>query len=58
MFPGHLVCGFVRIFGRDEPCVFLFTAATAPRINFVYVQVRHDVSRSTETFKGRQEAKQ
>jgi hypothetical protein len=58
MLPGNLVCGFLRISGHDEPRVFLFTAATAPRIDFVYVHVSHDESRSTKAPKGRQEEKQ
>jgi hypothetical protein len=57
MLPGHLVCGFVRISGRNEPRMFLFTAATAARIDFVYVQVSHDVYRSPKSSKGRQQAK-
>jgi hypothetical protein len=58
MLPGHLVCGFVRISGRNEPRMFLFTAATAARIDFVYVHVSHDVYRSAKSSKGREQAKQ
>jgi hypothetical protein len=31
MLPGHLVCGFVGISGRDEPRVLLLPAATAAK---------------------------
>jgi hypothetical protein len=35
--PGHLVCGFVGISGRDEPRVLLLPAATAAKLDLVYV---------------------
>jgi len=41
MLPGHLVCGFVGIYSRDESRVLLFAAATAAKINFVYVHDTH-----------------
>jgi len=53
MLSGNLVCGFLRISGRDEPRVFLFTAATAPRIDFVYVHVSHDEVSLDERFYGK-----
>jgi hypothetical protein len=37
MLPGHLVCGFVGISGRDEPRVLLLPAATAAKLDLVYV---------------------
>src|SRR5205823_5824223 len=42
ILPGQLVCGFVRVSGSNEPRVFLIIAATAPRIDFVYVHPCHD----------------
>jgi hypothetical protein len=57
MLPGHLVCGFVRISGRHEPRVFLITAATGARMDFVYVHVSHDEF-SGKSSKGRQQEKQ
>ena len=33
--PGHLVCSFVRISGRDKPRVLLLATATAARLNLV-----------------------
>ena len=38
MLPNHLVCVFVGIFGRDEPRVLLLPAATAAKLDLVYVQ--------------------
>ena len=37
MLPGHPVCGFVGIYGRDEPRVLLLPAATAAKLDLVYV---------------------
>ena len=37
MLPCHLVCGFVGICGRDEPSVLLLPAATAAKLDLVYV---------------------
>src|SRR6516164_10226873 len=37
MFPGHLVCGFVGISGRNEPRVLPLPAATAAKLDLVYV---------------------
>jgi hypothetical protein len=42
-FPGHLVCGFVDISGRDEPRVLLLPAATAAKLDLEYVH-DHDAS--------------
>jgi hypothetical protein len=50
MLTGHLVCGFVGISGRDEPRVLLLPAATAAKLDLVYVHDAHDVSRLTEGF--------
>jgi hypothetical protein len=55
MLPGHLVCGFVGISGRDEPRILLLPAATAAKLDLVYVHDAHDVSRWTEASRGRQE---
>ena len=44
MLPGHLVCSFVRISGRDKPRVLLLATATAAGLNLVYVQGTHDAS--------------
>ena len=33
LLPGHLVCGFVGISGRDEPRVLLLPAATATKLD-------------------------
>ena len=43
MLPGHPVCGFVGIYGRDEPRVLLLPAATAAKLDLVYVH-DHDAS--------------
>jgi hypothetical protein len=43
MLPGHLVCGFVGISRRDEPCVLPLPAATAAKLDLVYVH-DHDAS--------------
>jgi hypothetical protein len=48
MLPGHLVCGFVGISGRDEPRVLLLPAAAAAKLDHVYVHGTHDVSRWME----------
>jgi hypothetical protein len=37
MRPGHFVCGFARISGRDEPRVLLLPAATAAKLDLVNV---------------------
>jgi hypothetical protein len=37
MLPGHLVCGFVGISGRNEPRVLLLPATTAEKLDLVYV---------------------
>jgi hypothetical protein len=37
MLPGHLVCGFVGIYSRDESRVLLFPSATAAKLDLVYV---------------------
>ena len=37
MLPGHPVCGFVGIYGRDVPRVLLLPAATAAKLDLVYV---------------------
>jgi hypothetical protein len=37
MRPGHFVCGFARISGRHEPRVLLLPAATAAKLDLVYV---------------------
>jgi len=42
MLPGHLVCGFVGISGRDEPRVLLLPAATAAKLDLVYVHDTQD----------------
>ena len=42
MLPGHLVCGFVGISGRDEPSVLLLPAATAAKLDLVYVHDTQD----------------
>src|ERR671930_308256 len=43
IFASHLVCGFVDISGRDEPRVLLVPAATAAKVDLVYVH-DHDGS--------------
>jgi hypothetical protein len=45
MLTGHLVCGFVGISGGDESCVLLLPVAAAAKLDLVYVQGTHDVSR-------------
>jgi hypothetical protein len=37
MRPGHFVCRFARISGRHEPRVLLLPAATAAKLDLVYV---------------------
>ena len=37
MFADHPICGFVGISGRDEPHVLLLPAATAAKLDLVYV---------------------
>ena len=58
MLPGHLVCGFVGISGGDEPRVVLLPAATAAKLDLVYVHDTHDVSRWTEASRGKTGRKQ
>jgi hypothetical protein len=38
MLPGHLISGFVGIYGSDKPRVMLFPAPTATKLDLVYVQ--------------------
>jgi hypothetical protein len=42
MLPGHFVCGFIGIAGRDEPRVLLLATATAAKLDLVYVHDTHD----------------
>ena len=37
MLPGHLVCGFAGISVRDEPRALLLPAATAAKLDLVYI---------------------
>ena len=55
MLPGHLVCGFVGISGGDESCVLLLPVATAAKLDLVYVQDTHDVSRWDQVLEARQQ---
>jgi hypothetical protein len=58
MLPGNLVCGFVGISGRDEPRILLLPAATAAKLDLVYVRDAHDVSRWIEASRGKTGRKQ
>jgi hypothetical protein len=42
---GEIIAAFVGISGRDEPRVLLLPAATAAKLDLVYVHDTHDVSR-------------
>jgi hypothetical protein len=52
VLPGHLVRGFVGISGRDESRILLLPAATAAKLDLVYVHDAHDVFRWTEASRG------